>query len=105
VCERPFHYPREACPRCLGTDLEFRPAAGTGAVYASSVMYKPAHPGMAEDVPYAVALIDLDEGVRMMSNVVGIDVDRITVGQRVAVSWEPLPDGRHLPVFTPTEES
>ena len=67
-------------------------------------MYKPAHPGMAEDVPYTVVLIDLDEGVRMMSNVVGIDVEEVVIGQRVEVSWEPLSDGRHLPVFTPTKE-
>lgn len=100
-CDRPIHYPREACPRCLGTDLEFRPASGAGTVYACSVMHRPAHPGMADDVPYVVALIDLDEGVRLMSNVVGIEPDAVRVGQAVQVTWEALDDGRHLPLFSP----
>ena len=104
-CERPIHYPREACPGCLGTDLEFRPASGRGTVYACSVMYKPAHPGMADDVPYAVVLVDLEEGVRLLSNVVGSDPEAVAVGQAVTVSWEPLEDGRHLPVFTVEEGS
>jgi uncharacterized OB-fold protein len=48
-----------------------------------------------------VALIDLDEGVRMLSNVVGCPPDTVTVGMKVTVVWEPLSDGRHLPLFTP----
>jgi len=101
-CEAPLHFPREACPACLGEDLEFRPAAGTGTVYACSAMPKAGNAGMAGRAPYVVALIDLDEGVRMLSNLVGSAAAAAAVGSRVVVAWEPLADGRHLPVFVVT---
>jgi uncharacterized protein len=101
TCERPIHYPREACPTCLGDELEFRPSPGDGVVYAVSVMPKPANPLMAGREPYAVVLVDLDEGARMMSNVVGVEPDAVEVGMAVQVTWEALSDGRHLPVFEP----
>lgn len=99
ACERAIHFPREACPSCLGTDLAFRPAAGTGTVYAISVMPKPGNPTMAGREPYAVALVDLPEGVRLLANVVGEGALDAAVGDAVRVAWEPLSDGRHLPVF------
>lgn len=101
ACEQAIHFPREACPRCLGTDLEFRPAAGTGVIYARSEMPVPGNAGMAGRAPYLVALIDLPEGVRLLSNVVGDDASSASVGDPVTVAWEPLADGRHLPVFLP----
>jgi hypothetical protein len=48
-----------------------------------------------------VVLVDLDAGVRMMSNVVGCPPEVVTAGMRVGLAWEPLSDGRHLPVFRP----
>lgn len=99
TCEQAIHFPREACPACLGTALEFRPAAGTGTVYAVSVMPSAGNPGMAGRAPYAVALIDLPEGVRILSNVLGEGALEVAVGDPVRVAWEPLDDGRHLPVF------
>jgi uncharacterized OB-fold protein len=100
ACDQPIHYPRPRCPRCLGTTLSWRAARGTGTVYAVSVMHQAGNPMMESRVPYAVALIDLDEGARMLSNVVGIDPDEVAVGARVHVTWEPMADGRHLPQFT-----
>jgi uncharacterized OB-fold protein len=102
-CERPFWYPRPVCPRCLRTDLEWRTASGRGTVHAVSVMHRPGNPLMADRVPYAVALVDLEEGVRMMSNVVGVDPQRVTVGMRVEVTWEALSDGRYLALFRPAD--
>ncbi len=100
-CEGPIHFPREACPACLGTDLEFRVASGRATVYAVSVMPKPANPTMAGRGPYAVALVQLDEGVRLLTNVITPDPYAVRVGDAVTVAWEPLSDGRHLPVFVP----
>ena len=94
--------PREVCPGCLGTDLEWRPASGDGTVYAVTVEHRPQNPAMRELAPYTVALVDLDEGVRMLSSVVGAQPDSVAVGQRVHVTWEPLSDGRNLPLFTPS---
>jgi uncharacterized protein len=98
-CEQAIHFPREACPGCLGTELEFRPAAGTGVIYAVSTMPVPGNAGMAGRTPYAVALVDLAEGVRVLTNVVGDGAGSAAVGAAVSVAWEPLADGRHLPVF------
>ena len=99
TCGQPFWYPRETCPRDLTTDIEWRPASGGGVVHAASVMPKPANPAMAGREPYVVVLVELDEGVRLMSTVVGGDPAAVAVGDRVALAWEPLSDGRHLYVF------
>ena len=101
ACEQPVFFPRAICPRCLGSDLEWRPASGLGTVYAVTIEHRPQNPAMAAMAPYAVALVDLDEGVRMLSNVIGVPPESITVGQRVTVAWEPLSDGRNLVQFTP----
>lgn len=102
-CEVAIFYPREVCPSCLGSDLEWRESAGLATVYAVSVQHRPAFPMYADRVPYAVALVDLDEGIRMMTNVVGCDADDVHVDQRVSLRWEALSDGRNLPLFAPVE--
>jgi len=99
-CGQPFWFPRETCPRDLSPDIEWRPAGGRGVVHAVSVMPKPANPAMAGREPYVVALIDLEEGVRMMSTVVGDDPWSVAVGDPVVLAWEPLSDGRRLYVFS-----
>jgi uncharacterized OB-fold protein len=60
--------------------------------------------GLADRVPYAVALVDLDEGVRIMGGLEGLDADAAAtaVGQRVTLTWEALSDGRQLPMFAVT---
>jgi hypothetical protein len=101
-CEVPIHYPRELCPSCLQGELEWRPASGRGEVYAVTVMHRPANPLMADRVPYTVALVDLEEGVRFMSNIVGCPASEVRVGMPVSITWEPLSDGRALPLFEPS---
>ena len=101
ACGKPFWYPRPTCPRCLSDDIEWKPAAGTGEVYAVSVQYKPGPMRDEADGPYAVALVDLAEDVRVMTNVVGCAPEEVTVGLPVTVHWHALSDGRHLPFFTP----
>jgi uncharacterized OB-fold protein len=100
-CEKPIYYPREACPSCLGAALEWRPASGRGSVYAVTVEHKPQTSTIATEEPFAVALIDLEEGVRIMSNVVGCPPGEVTVDMAVGLTWEPLSDGRNLPQFEP----
>jgi uncharacterized protein len=93
-CEEPVHFPREVCPRCLGGRFDWREASGDAEVYSVVVEHR------AEE-PYAVALVDLREGVRMLTNVVGVPATDVTVGMPVQVTWEALDDGRHLPLFEP----
>jgi uncharacterized protein len=101
TCEAPFWYPRESCPRCLGDEIEWRAAGGAAEVHAVSVQHRPGPGRSSDDGPYAVVIVDLAEGVRMMSNVVGCEPDDVEVGMALRVAWRPLPDGRNLPQFTP----
>ena len=101
ACETPIFYPREVCPTCLGSDLTWRPSDGRGTVYAVSVQHRPANPTMAGRVPYAVALVDLSDGIRIMTNVVDGDPSTVRPDQAVELCWEPLSDGRNLPQFRP----
>lgn len=108
ACDTPVHYPREACPECLeATSLEWRTSSGEATVYAHSVQYRPAWPGLADRVPYVVALVDLDAGstdgrtVRIMTNLVDVDPDSVSNGDPVVLAWEPLDGGRNLAVFRP----
>lgn len=99
----PFWYPREVAVDDLGGGYEWREATGDGTVYAVSVQHR-AGPGRDEgEGPYAVALVDLAEGVRIMSNVVGCEPDDVEVGMAVRVTWHDLSDGRKLPLFRPAE--
>ena len=84
-----FH-PRRHCTGCLGRALEWRDSAGLGTVYTYSVVRQSRHPFFRQLVPYAVAWIDLDEGPRLVSNVVELDdpVRDIQIGMRVKVRWE-----------------
>ena len=100
-CGNAFWYPRPTCPHCLSTDIHWKASSGAGEVAAVSVMYRPANPLMADKVPYAVVLVDLDDGVRVMSNAVGIDATDVAIGMRVALTWEPLTDGRNIWLFEP----
>jgi uncharacterized OB-fold protein len=56
---------------------------------------------LADLAPVAIALVELQEGVRLVSNVVEVDLDAIEVGMAVRVHWEPMTDGRHFPLFAP----
>lgn len=99
ACDRPQFYPRSVCARCGGSALEWRRASGRGTVYTYSVVHRAPDPAVA--TPYVVALVDLDEGVRMMSNIVGCDPASVRVGMTVRVTFEDLGDGASLPVFSP----
>ena len=98
---QPFWYPREVAPDSLEPGVEWREASGDGVVYAVSVQHKTGPGRDPAEGPYAVALVDLPEGVRVMSNVIGCDPESVTPGMAVRVAWHPLSDGRNLPLFTP----
>lgn len=104
ACGRPQFYPRLVCAACGGTALAWLPSAGRGTVHAVTVVHRAPSPAFRPDVPYVVALVDLDEGVRMMANVVGAPPDRVAIGDRVRVVFERRGDVT-LPQFTPEEEA
>lgn len=95
-CARPVFHPRVLCPHCGAESLHWRACAGLGTVYATTVL----HP--RGGAPYNVALVDLDEGFRMMSRVEGVAPEDVTIGARVAVAVI-TEDGEPLAVFRPLE--
>lgn len=98
-CGRVVHFPRSFCPSCAGHRLTWREASGRGVLYSFTVDHRPLPPFGPE--LWTVALVDLEEGARLMTNVVDCAPDDIRVGLPLEVVWEPLPDGRHLALFKP----
>jgi uncharacterized OB-fold protein len=105
ACDRGVFYPRVFCPHCAapGSALAWRAASGRATVYAAVVEHRPeaARVSFSGGEPYCVALVDLEEGVRMLTNVVGCLPSDVRCGMAVTVAWEPLSDGRQLPLFRP----
>jgi len=100
TCGRCQHYPRYLCTRCGSTHLEFVPASGHGRVYSFTVVHRP--PSPAFKAPYIVALVRLEEGPLLLTNIVDCPPGAVRCEMLVKVSWTKLADGRHLPVFKPT---
>lgn len=103
ACGRFIFYPRGLCPHCLSDDLSWQPARGTGEVYAFTIVQRHPNPAFGGDIPYVVALIELDEGVRMLSNLIGVAADpaEVRVGMAVEVVYEAATDEVTLPKFRP----
>ncbi len=98
-CKTYLHPPRPMCPKCNSLDQEHVELSGKGTVY-SWVM--PQHPKVPVfDYPLVTALIDLDEGTRFLSNIVGCTPEEVSVGMRVVVTFEPTAGGKKVPVFKP----
>lgn len=96
-------FPRRHSPFTGSTDLEWRQSKGMGTVYTYSVIRQSRHPAFAPIVPYAIAYVDLDEGFRLLTNVVGVadPTKDITIGMRVKLQWEDQESGISLPLFAP----
>lgn len=99
-CQAFVWYPRALCPSCGSDALTWVPSPGEGAVYAVSVHHKPARPELADLAPYAVVLVDLDEGVRLLARADVADPTTVAVGQRMR--WRPDPDGGRAYLFEPS---
>jgi uncharacterized OB-fold protein len=104
TCNEVVFYPRGMCPNCGSSDLAWKTSKGEGTVYTYSVVRQNRNPAFADLGAYALAYIDLDEGFRMLSNVVGIGnpLTDVKIGQRVKVQFEKQDDGEYpVPVFVP----
>lgn len=97
-CGKAHFYPRELCPHCHSDKLRWVDASGTGEVYSYTVCRRPAGPAFADEVPYVVAIIELDEGPRMMSRIAA-DPETVSIGRRVQVRFDRRSDELTLPMF------
>ena len=80
------------CDNCLGEDTELCELSGRGTVYSWEVFHKPFHPSLEDQTPYIVAQIDLEEGVRILSNLEGCDPSEVRCGSAVELVWRDCAD-------------
>ena len=100
-CDTPYFPPAAYCPTCLSDDIEWRDASGKGRLHTYVIAHRPA-PGFESDAPYAIAIVELDEGPRMMSNIAGVEQtpEALELDMPLRVIFEERGDVM-LPLFTP----
>jgi uncharacterized OB-fold protein len=89
------------CPNCFSDSFEWVKMCGRGKVYTYAVVRQPYHKAFAKDLPYVIASIELEEGPRMMSNIVGCKPEDIKINMPVEVLFEDVTDEFSLPKFKP----
>ena len=100
-CGRYHFYPRTLCPYCSSSRLEWTQCSGLGTVYSFTVVHRAPSPAFAAEAPYIVAVVELDEGTRLMTNITGCAPDAVRVGAKVRVTFRQLSGPVTLPVFEP----
>jgi hypothetical protein len=96
-CSKYIFYPRTICPHCFSEHLKWVEANGNGLIYSYTVVHR-AMPPFKDEVPYVVGIIELEEGVRMMSRIVG-DRSQIAIDKPVSVIFHQIDDELTLPYF------
>lgn len=97
-----FRYPPgQYCPRCLSDSYEWRPVSGKGTIYSFIIVYQRYDPSFAQDLPYNVAVVELEEGPRLITNVVGCRNEDLQVGMPVVITYEDVTEEFTLPKFQP----
>lgn len=93
--------PAPVCPRCAASEAFWTPTSGKGRIYSFVVYHRAFHPAYAEEVPYAMALVELDEGVRLLLRVVECAPESLAIEMQGEIRFLPLTTEVHIPVFAP----
>lgn len=101
ACGKLRWYPKPMCPSCSSLDVEWVPVSGRGTIYTFTIPHQPVHPAFANRVPYVVVVVDLDEGVRFLSNLVECPLEEVKIGLPVEVVFHDMNDEIALPYFRP----
>jgi hypothetical protein len=99
ACGALRHPPRPMCGHCRSLEVEVVALSGRGSLYSYAILHHPQHP--AFEYPVLAALVDLDEGVRVVSNLTGVTPAEIRIGMRLEASFVPTAGGGLVPVFRP----
>lgn len=103
-CRQSTFPPRAHCPDCGSSELKWQAVSGKGTIYSYTIAHRPPHPVFADQCPMAIAVVELQEGPRMISNVVGVEPSKVEVGMAVHVAFESIDDSNVvLPVFSPVK--
>jgi uncharacterized OB-fold protein len=98
-CRAWRHVPREMCAECGSMQWAWEPSSGRGTLFTWTVAARPLHPGFADAAPYAPVVIELEEGVRLVSEVVDCPPDRLEFGAEVEVVFDAVTEEVTLPKF------
>ena len=102
LCKQVIWYPKTLCTQCGHIGVDWVAAKGTGSIYTYTIMRATRAAGpYSEAVPYVVAYVELDEGPRIMTNIIDCDPEKLAIGQRVKVVFCDTGEGNALPRFTP----
>ena len=101
ACDKPFFYPRPFCPSCWSDEVEWEQASGRATLYTWSVVRQNDLPPWPDRVPYVAAVVDLEEGPRMLTNVEGCAPEELQVGMPLVVDFRDETDEITLPIFRP----
>jgi len=93
--------PKPVCGACFGTKLAWVESRGRGTLYSYTVVHRPQQPAFA--VPYVVAIVELEEGWHMLSNLVDVAPDDVAIGMPLEVVFEAMSDEITLPYFRPAQ--
>ena len=103
-CNQFIFYPRALCPSCMSDDLAWTSVSGRGVIHAFAIPHRHPNPAFGSTAPFVVALIELEEGARMMSTLVGVDPtpEAVKVGMAVEIVYDDVTEEITLPKFRPT---
>ncbi len=101
ACGEYSHYPRTFCPSCWSEDVEWFEASGRGTLYTWSTVFINDLPPFNERLPYIAAVVDLDEGPRVMTNMVDCDGSQLAIGMKVRAAYRAISDDVTVPLFVP----
>jgi uncharacterized OB-fold protein len=107
ACDRAHHYPREFCPHCWSEAVTWEQATGRATLYTWSTVHRNDLPPFGARVPYVAAVVDLEEGPRMMTEVVGCEEGALRVGMGLEVGFRAVGEGAEevmVPVFRPVRD-
>ena len=100
-CDSYRYPPSPICPKCFSPNFKWEKVSGKGEVYSFTIVRVAVRPEWKSDVPYVLAAIRLDEGVRMVSDIIDCAVDDVKIGMRVQVAFDDVTGQFTLPKFKP----
>ena len=101
ACGQRQFYPRLYCTKCFSDRVEWIKASGRAKVTTFTIVRRPVSPAFADDVPYVVALVTLEEGPTMMTNIVGCPPEKVAIGMPVEVTFDDWTEEISIPKFKP----
>jgi len=100
-CDKFWFPPSRACPHCLSMNVSFQTVSGRGKVFSFVTFHRVYRPAFAQDVPYVVALVELEEGPRLLTNILGISHEDVRCEMPVEVVFDDYDDEMSIPKFRP----